>query len=201
MRCLPPELVTAPTVKCVSLADAKAHLRVDDGEEDALIDAAVAAAVQHLDGYGGILGRALMRQDWRQTLPFWPASRAVELVLAPVMSIVKVEALPADGGPAVEIASSAYRLVGAASVSPRLLFTLDAALPALACAPDAVAITFTAGYGTVAEKLPPALRSAILLMVGDLYRFRDSVQIGTAGAVPMSTTVDRLIAPFRRLQV
>ena len=77
MRCLPPELVAAPTVPCVSTADAKAHLRVDDGEEDALIEAAVAAAVQHLDGYGGILGRALMQQDWRQTLPLWPASRAI----------------------------------------------------------------------------------------------------------------------------
>lgn len=201
MRCLPPELVTAPTVDCVSLADAKAHLRVDHSEDDGLIKAFIAAAVNHLDGYGGILGRALMAQEWRQSLPFWPASRSVELVLAPALSIVKVEVLPSDGGSAVTVGDTAYRLVGAGSVAPRLLFNLDAALPSPACAPDAVSITFAAGYGTEADKLPPALKSAILLMVGDLWRFRDSVQLGPSTAIPMSTTVDRLIAPFRRLQV
>lgn len=200
MRCLPPELVTAPTAKCVSLDDARVHLREDGTEENALIEAAIAAAVQHLDGYGGILGRALMKQDWQQFLPFWPASRSVELVLAPVLSVVSVEVRGADGQ-TVTIAPSAYRLVGGAGSSPRLLFNLDAALPALASAPDAVAITFSAGYGEAADKLPPALRAAILLMVGDLWRFRSTVQIGTASAVPMSTTVDRLIAPFRRLQI
>lgn len=200
MRCLPPELVTAPTVACVSLDDAKAHLRVDHEEDNAQIGAFIAAAVQHLDGYGGILGRALMQQDWRQYLPFWPASRSVDLVLAPVISIEAVTARGADGS-TTTIDPASYRLVGGAGASPRLLFNLDAALPALPCAPDAVSIVFRAGYGAEAKFLPSTLKSTILLMVGDLYRFRDSVQIGQAGAVPMSTTVDRLIAPFRRLQL
>ncbi|MGF7053982.1 putative phiE125 gp8 family phage protein [Bosea sp. OAE752] len=200
MRCLPPELVTAPSEPCVSIADARAHLRVDSIEEDALITAAIAAAVQHLDGYGGILGRALMKQDWRQFLPFWPASRSVDLALAPVLSVVSVEARGADGQ-TVTVDPASYRLVGGAGAAPRLLFDLGSHLPGLAYAPDAVIVTFSAGYGEAADKLPPALKSAILLMVGDLYRFRDSVQIGASSAVPMSTTVDRLIAPFRRYQI
>lgn len=200
MRCLPPELVVAPNAECVSLADAKAHLRVDHDEDDALIAAFVGAAVQHLDGYGGILGRALMQQDWRQFLQFWPASRSVDLALAPVVSIEAVAVRGADGVP-VTIDPANYRLVGGAGASPRLLFTLDAALPSLAREPDAVFVTFRAGYGNAAEKLPPALKSAILLMVGDLYRFRDSVQLGPSTSIPMSTTVDRLVAPFRRLEI
>lgn len=200
MHCLPPELVTAPTAKCVTLDDARAHLREDGTEENALIDAAIAAAVGHLDGYGGILGRALMKQTWRQYLPFWPASRSVELVLAPVLSIASVEVRGADGAP-VTVDPAGYRLVGGAGVSPRLLFDLGAALPWFASAPDAVAVTFHAGYGEDSQALPPALRAAILLMAGDLWRFRSTVQIGASSSVPMSTTVDRLISPFRRMQI
>ncbi|PZU95619.1 MAG: hypothetical protein DI527_01010 [Chelatococcus sp.] len=202
MRPLPPELVTAPTALPVSLAEAKAHLRVDHDEGDARIEAAIAAAVGYLDGYGGILGRALMRQEWREYHGFWPASGAVELRLAPALSVSSVAVTAADGSETV-VDPSAYRLVGAAA-APRLILALDAALPAPACAPDAIAITYRAGYSAdndaaaQAEAVPAALRSAILLMVGDLWRFTDGVALGAVSAVPMSTTVDRLLAPYRR---
>jgi uncharacterized phiE125 gp8 family phage protein len=200
MRCLPPHLVTPASVACVSVAEAKAHLRVDHSGDDALIEGAIAAAVQHLDGYGGILGRALMRQDWCQFTTFWPTAPSLNLVLAPVSSIVSVVARAGDGE-SVTLDPASYRLVGGAGISPRLLLCPDATLPTLSYVPDAVAVTFRAGYGEAADKLPPALKSAILLMTGDLYRFRDTVALSAASAVPMSTTVDRLIAPFRRLQL
>lgn len=200
MRCLPPELVAAPTVACVPVEDVRAHLRVDGTEEDSVIEGAIAAAVQHLDGYGGILGRALMEQTWRQYLSCWPASRSVKLALAPALSIVAVEGRGADGV-AVALDSADFRLVGKASVSPQLLINPDVALPALAAGPDAVSITFKAGYGASPEFLPPALRAAIMLMAGDLFRFRSTVQAGTSAAVAMSTTVDRLVGPFRRIEI
>jgi uncharacterized phiE125 gp8 family phage protein len=187
----------------VSLARAKAHLRVDHSEDDDLITAAIAAAVNHLDGYGGILGRALMPQTWCEYGAFWPASRAIELRLAPVASIVEVKARAADGADVV-LDPVFYRLLAGRASRPIVLFGIDAALPDLAKAPDALAISYAAGYpldGDDKPTVPAALQSAILLMVGDLYRFRDSVQIGSSSAVPMSTTVDRLIAPFRRYQI
>lgn len=197
MRCLPPELVTPPSARPVSLADAKVHLRVDDDAEDALIEGYIDAAVGHLDGYGGILGRALMRQDWRESAAFWPASRAVELRLAPVAEILSITAR-APGGGVATVPGSDYRLLTGAS-RPIVLFGVDAVLPPLDGAPDAMTITYRAGYGDEAAALPSALKSAILMMVGDLWRFRDSIAPGAA--VPMSVTVDRLIAPFRRYQL
>lgn len=196
MICLPPELVTPSGLLPVTLAEAKAHLRVDHGEDDALIEGAIAAATGHLDGYAGILGRALIKQRWREYAVFWPASRSIALALAPVTAIISVVARDGDGVETT-LDPGAYRLLSGAS-RPTVLIDLDTALPALDCAPDAVTITYDAGYGETPADVPAGLRSAILLMVGDLWRFTESAGVGAVSAVPMSTTVDRLLSPFRR---
>lgn len=202
MLCLPPALVTPPAEMPVSLEQAKAHLRVDHDEDDELIETAIAAAVGHLDGYGGILGRALMPQEWCEFASFWPASRAIELRLAPVLDIVEIRSRDSDGTETV-LDESAYRLLAPASSRPVLLFGVDVALPSLTSAPDALSVTYRAGYEDAEGNpaVPPQLISAIKLMVGDLYRYPETVAQGAVSAVPMSTTVDRLISPFRRLQI
>jgi uncharacterized phiE125 gp8 family phage protein len=46
--------------------------------------------------------------------------------------------------------------------------------------------------------VPEALRSAVLMIVADLYEYRESEVVGTtAGALPFG--VPALIAPFRRV--
>lgn len=196
MHCLPPELVTAPTAKPISPAEAKAHLRVDHALDDALIERAIGAAVVHLDGYGGVLGRALMAQRWRQFFSFWPASRSLRLSLAPAVAIVEIRVRASDGTETV-LDPAGYRLLAKAS-QPQVLFPVSASLPAAACEPDAIAVTYDAGYGANAADVPEPIRQAMLLMVGDMYRFPETVALGAAGAVPMSATVDRLLATFRR---
>ncbi len=52
-----PALTEAPTEYPVSLAAIKTHLRVDHDDENELINVLIAAATDHLDGYGGILGK------------------------------------------------------------------------------------------------------------------------------------------------
>ena len=61
-----PVLVTPPAETPVSRTEAKAHLRVDGTGDDDLIDGLIDAAVAHLDGYTGILGRCMVTQTWRQ---------------------------------------------------------------------------------------------------------------------------------------
>ena len=63
-----PTLVTAPVSTPVDLADLKAHLRVDHDDDDATLAALMASAVAHLDGWTGVLGRAIMPQEWAVTL-------------------------------------------------------------------------------------------------------------------------------------
>jgi hypothetical protein len=65
MTSLTPTLVAAPTMPPVTLDEVKAHLRVDPSEEDPKIGVLLVAAVGYLDGWRGILGRAIMPQTWR----------------------------------------------------------------------------------------------------------------------------------------
>ena len=195
---LPPWRVTAPAVTPVTLAAAKQHLAVDHDEHDDRITLAIDAATAHLDGYAGILGRALVRQTWREHVAFWPAGRCVPLALAPVLSVASVSCRTAAGDQ-VTLPETAYRVL-AETGDPVLLISMTADLPTLERAPDAVTITYEAGYGDPAD-VPAPLRAAILMMVGDQYRFTETAALGVASAVPMSVTVDRLVAPFRRFRV
>ncbi|HEV8035971.1 head-tail connector protein [Yoonia sp.] len=66
-----PILVTAPVLPVVSLIDMREHLRVTAADDDAQIEAIEQAAVGHLDGWRGVLGRCIMPQTWRQDFSGW----------------------------------------------------------------------------------------------------------------------------------
>ncbi|MGV0878061.1 head-tail connector protein [Martelella sp. FLE1502] len=64
MTTLIPVLVTPPDEKPVSLEDVKRHLAVDFADDDSLIADLIDGAIAHLDGWRGVLGRAIMPQTW-----------------------------------------------------------------------------------------------------------------------------------------
>jgi uncharacterized phiE125 gp8 family phage protein len=69
--------------------------------------------------------------------------------------------------------------------------------PATYTRPDAVRVTWTAGYGAAAANVPMPIRQAVLLLVGHWYENRATVNIGNITSI-IPFTVDALIAPFRR---
>jgi len=84
---MPLYLIEAPDNDDVlTLADAKAHLRVDGNEEDALIEGYVAAAIANLDGRDGWLGRALGEQAWELRLSSF-SGNAIEVPLPPLIEV------------------------------------------------------------------------------------------------------------------
>jgi len=103
-----PVLVTPPAQPVITLAEAKAHLRVDIDAEDSLIEGMVAAATAHLDGWRGVLGRAIMPQAWRETHdgagPFALALPDVTAVTASAGGAATITATPT--GPVVELAEA-----------------------------------------------------------------------------------------------
>lgn len=189
-----PVRTVAPELTPVSLIEAKAHLRVDFDDDDALIAALVDAATAHLDGHTGILGRALVDQTWRQDFYDWPGDRVLRLPLAPVSSVASVKYFNASNVETTVTASGNYALFEDAS-GPYIKFTSDFAAPDLYDErDDRIRVTFVAGYGDPAE-VPAAIRAALLLIVGDLYKNRD------AGAVAPNATVSALLQPYRRVWV
>lgn len=188
-------VVTPPAAAVVSLELAKSHLIVEHDEDDTLIGAYVEAATATLDGPDGWLGRALGVQTLEARLdgfvPWASCDGLIGLPHAPLISITSVKYDDEDG---VEQTFPADKY----SLDPDgVLLAYGEAWPTTRRRRGAVRIEYEAGY--VDDAIPAPIRSAILLMVGDLYANRETVVVGPGAAkVPMSTTVEHLLAPFRR---
>jgi uncharacterized phiE125 gp8 family phage protein len=159
--------VAAPAVPIVSTADAKAFLRVDLSEDDSLIDAFVQAATDHMDGESGVLGRALITQTWRYTLPAAPAGDRMFLPLPVVQSVSAVKYYDTDNTEQT-LATDQYRLL-TGNLSAHIELVRGANWPAVYDRSDAFWIEYVTGYGDAASDVPQAIRTAALLMVGQWY--------------------------------
>lgn len=182
-------VVIEPPQPVVKLDEAKAHLKRDGDDDDALITAMIAAATGHIDGPDGWLGRAIGVQTLEATLDGFVYD-PIALPYRPVIDIVGIRYEDVSGVWR-DLASDVYDLRG-----DSIGTAWGKSWPgtrAYRGASQSVRIRYRAGY----ETLPPSIRAAILLMTGDLYRNRDTTAAAGTVAIPMSTTVETLLAPFR----
>lgn len=191
-----PRCLTAPSGTPVTLAEAKAHLRVDHSEEDVLISALIGAATEHLDGWSGILGRCLLSQTWAQSFSAFPCG--ILRLPFPSASSASVVYWAPGATETATLSASLHHLAEDAG-GPYLELVSGASWPATEDRPDAVTVSATYGYGAEPGDVPSPLRAAILIAVADLYRYRESASVG-AGVVdiPSAVAFANLVAPYRR---
>jgi uncharacterized phiE125 gp8 family phage protein len=181
--------LTPPVGEPLTLAETKAHLRIDGSAEDDLISSLIRTVREHLERETGL---ALLTRTFRLYLDDWPDARVIQIARGPVQTIEAVTVYDADGMP------------GAVDVSG---FVLDGqARPARLVLPqhpepgqviNGIEIDFSAGFGATGTDVPDTLKRAMLLHVALLYEFRGAVlPDNQPAAVPVG--YDRLIAPFRR---
>lgn len=182
-------ITTPPASEPVSLAEAKAFLRVDHDVEDDLIATLIAAA---RDAVESLCGRALIARTLRETLDDWrlDGAGAALLAVGPVTSVVSAALLDAADEASV-IDADDYRLDGAGD-RPRLVFTNGAPIPKRRV--GGVRIDYVAGIGAEAADLPANLRLAVLHVIAALYEARE-------GAASLPDAARALAAPssVRRL--
>jgi uncharacterized phiE125 gp8 family phage protein len=191
----PPRLVTPLTASLLTLEEARRHCRVDHSEDDVILGAGIAAAQGWLDGWSGVLGRCLINQQWRQDWPGFPAGPLLPLPFPDVSAAAITYIDPA--GAEQTLSTAAYHIVSTASAAV-LELADGAAWPATATRPDAVRVTFTAGYGAAAANVPAPIRSAALLVVGDLHRTREGQ---VSDRMKDNPAVMMLLAPYRRVGI
>ncbi|WP_166163118.1 head-tail connector protein [Chelativorans oligotrophicus] len=205
-----PVLVTPPSTLPVTLAEAKAHLRVNalgsDGnllanEDDALIEGLIRAATDHLDGWTGILGRCLVEQTWRQDYDAF--AHCLPLPLGPLIQIDSVKWTGRDGVQHT-LAQQDYAAVVDGGGRAAVRMADGFSVPGDLASSGAVSVTFRAGYPTIDNKstVPAALKQALLLLVGAWYENREETVIGVSvAALPPSVAFAALIRPYRSLRV
>lgn len=187
-------LTAAPAVEPITLADAKAQLRVDGTAEDAFIASLIVTSRLQIEA---ALGIALITQGWRWTVDEWPAGPGVELPIRPVQSVEALEIKRADGTP-VTVPASQYHVDGAGS--PARIVYAPASLPMPGVIAGGISVSFTAGYGAAPADVPPPIRQALSMLVAHWFENREPVAIGSS-AVAIPETVSSLLAPYRQVRL
>ncbi|MCV9963457.1 phage head-tail connector protein [Pararhizobium sp. BT-229] len=181
--------LTPPVGEPLTLAETKAHLRIDSATEDDLVASLIPTVRMHLERETGL---ALLTRSFRLYLDDWPPSRVIQVARGPVQTIEAVTVYDADGLPG-DVDVSGFVLDGEAR--PARLVLPRQPVPGKPI--NGIEIDFSAGFGATGADVPDTLKRAMLLHAALLYEFRGAVLPGDQpAAVPQG--YDRLIAPFRR---
>jgi uncharacterized phiE125 gp8 family phage protein len=168
----------APAFEPVTLAEAKAYMRVTHVAEDSLIADLIISAREQAEQY---LNMTLPQQSYTLSLADNDAC-AIALPRSPVMSIASVTLLARDGSSGV-LSADAYYLHA------------DQRVVVFDVAPDAhrVDIAYVAGFATPSA-IPKPIKLGLLAHITALYEGR-----GEAAAMPREALA--FYAPFREVRV
>lgn len=184
----------APAVEPITLADAKAHLRIDGTAEDAFIASLIITSRLQIEA---ALGLSLITQAWKWTLDAWPDRREIALPLRLVRSIDAIEVKDA-GGTLLVVSPSLYHVDGAAN--PARIVAMAPPLPVPGVVAEGIEIRFTAGFGATPADTPAPIRQALLMLVAHWFENREPVSIG-AQPSSIPETVSSLLSPYRQVRL
>lgn len=167
-------VVTPPTTEPVTVAEAKAFLRLDGGDDDGLIGGLIVAARRWCEDY---TGRTFVTTvfDWSFDCFGGPVLYMPRPTVQSVASITYLD----KAGVTQTLAPTVYR-VDTASEIGRIALGYGQVWPPTLPEINAVTARFTAGYTAV----PEHVKQAILLLTGELYEQRQQSVQGVVSSVP-----------------
>ena len=164
----------------MTLDDAKAYLRLETGQEDALVARLLASAQSLCEAF---LGQVLIRRDVVETLPADGAWQ--RLAAGPVAAIHAVVAIDAAGTTRV-LPVGSYAI----DIDPGGDGWVRAGAHAIGG--GRVRVTYRAGLAEDAASVPAAIAQGVTRLAAHLYAHRDD-------AVEPPAAIAALWRPFRRL--
>lgn len=185
-----PIILVPPASEPLSLAEAKALLRVDHGDDDAVIAALIAAARGHVEA---LTRRALMLQTWRVVRDAWPADGRVMLRSGPLRAVTAARVFDAAGtAHAIDVQRFVVDVAADVIASPAW------ALPAPGRAVAGIELDVELGFGAQPEDVPAPLGQALRMILSHWYDNRGAV---ASGATLLPAGAGVLLAPYRTLSL
>lgn len=155
-----PVRVTAPTALPVSVEAVMNALRVEGEEFEDQIERLINAAVDHYEGWSGVLGIAIVDQTWRQD--FGRFEDKMSLNVRPVLSVSSVK-YRNDQGQIATVAADSYTLKHNGGGQAYVRFDRGFTAPVDLYEDAPVSIEYVSGWP--AAKVPADIQTAIILFV------------------------------------
>tara|TARA_R100000655_G_scaffold31221_1_gene62684 strand:- start:20753 stop:21409 length:657 start_codon:yes stop_codon:yes gene_type:complete len=209
-------LNTSPTATdLLSLADVKTFLRVTNTSEDTLITSLIGAAIDVAQNY---TNSRFLETEYTLYMETWTdiyvsnsyqqalnngvyitnggyvgkdGLNQIVLPYAPLASITHVKYYDNTGTQQTMTAATDYSVHNFINQKGFIEIMDGISLPTLDDRADAVEIKFKAGYGTSADDVPDAIKSAIQLIIGFMYEKRED----TVSRLPKAS--EYLLDPYR----
>jgi uncharacterized phiE125 gp8 family phage protein len=177
---------TGPAVEPVTVAEAKAHLRVDTSDDDTYIGTLITAGREWCEQY---LDRTLVNTQWVMRFDSFPpdGTHDIELPRPPMATAGTTTAVALtftyENGTTATYSTASYRVDR--NSTPGAVKTLyGQTWPPHLMDDNAVSVTWWSGYGAAGSSVPAAIRHAILMIVGILYEKRAAAESGSLNEVP-----------------
>lgn len=179
-------ITTGPAAEPLNVDEVKQFLNLTSNEDNGLLELFIASAREWAEA---TTGRALLSKTIVQYWDEWP-SGPWYLGISPASSVTSIQYKDENG--ATQTWSAANYTADTVSVPPRIFPTEDVDYPALGQYPNAVWVTYVAGYATPAA-VPADAKAAMLQKIAFLYENREDIPIGGVGAGYRVRSADALI--------
>jgi uncharacterized phiE125 gp8 family phage protein len=192
---MPTRKTAEPAAEPITLDQAKVHLRVDGIEEDTLISTLITVAREACEQR---IQRTIVESTYVTTLDAFADCMELQSPLLAVESVKYLDVASVEQ----TLSGSAY-VVDQYATPPAVLRASGATWPPVAAGrPDAVRITYTAGYATTEQAMtavPKPLVQWMLLQLGNMHKNREAAVIGTmTSELPYA---DALLQPYRLILI
>jgi hypothetical protein len=203
------QVLLPPSSEPITIAEARAHSRIDLATENAVVQGMITAARTEIEAY---LRCPLLPTTYRLFLDEWPATTDkgwwdgtrdgsiystqpayIEIPMPPLRSVTHVKTYD-DSDAATTWAASNY-FVDTVSQPGRLVRRTGATWPTTTRVANGIEIQFIAGHAGTPASLPAPIIAATQMLTAHLFENR-----GDADA-PMPAIIRNLIAPYRNLRL
>lgn len=182
-------VVTPPATEPITLAEMKLHSRIDNSDDDTLVEGLITAARMHLEQMSQT---RFITQTLTLSCDDFPDNGILYLE-GPVQSVTSIEYYDLDGN--IQTWSDEFYQVDTTANPARIMPMYNSFWPEYLDDYNSVIVTYVAGFGNAAA-VPALMKQALKMLVGHWYSHRETTTETQAYEVPYA--VDQIVKMFSR---